>query len=87
MANVTHTYKYGGVDWICEQWVGASSMGVGRGENPINFPLPLLLLQISAVSLFSAFFQFLLRPFGKFVFLTQILVSMQLELLVHANNS
>ncbi|CAA7056808.1 unnamed protein product [Microthlaspi erraticum] len=72
MANITHTYNYGGVDWICERWVGASSMGIGRGENPINFALPLLLLQISVVSLFSAFFQFLLRPFGKFAFLTQI---------------
>ncbi|VVB12819.1 unnamed protein product [Arabis nemorensis] len=72
MANVT-TYKYGGVEWNCEPWVGAGSMGIGRGDNPLNFTLPLLLLQIAVVSLISAFFQFLLRPFGKFAFLTQIL--------------
>lgn len=74
MANVTNTYKYGGVVWNCESWVGAGSMGIGRGDNPLKFAFPLLLLQISVVSLFSAFFQFLLRPFGKFAFLTQILV-------------
>ncbi|KAL0842779.1 hypothetical protein Bca101_016024 [Brassica carinata] len=73
MENITKTYNYGGVDWICETWIGASSMGIAHGENPIKFALPLLLLQISVVSLFSMFFQFLLRPFGKFEFLTQIL--------------
>ncbi|CAN7113371.1 unnamed protein product [Brassica rapa subsp. narinosa] len=73
MENITKTYNYGGVDWICETWIGASSMGIAHGENPIKFALPLLLLQISVVSLFSMFFQFLLRPFGKFAFLSQIL--------------
>ncbi|KAJ0235018.1 Cation/H(+) antiporter 27 [Hirschfeldia incana] len=73
MENITKTYKYGGVDWICETWLGPSSMGIAHGENPMKFALPLLLLQISMVSLLSMFFQFLLRPFGKFEFLTQIL--------------
>ncbi|KAG2334934.1 hypothetical protein Bca52824_006114 [Brassica carinata] len=78
MENITKTYNYGGVDWICETWIGASSMGIAHGENPIKFALPLLLLQISVVSLFSMFFQFLLRPFGKFAFLAQILVYIHL---------
>ncbi|CAN8257463.1 unnamed protein product [Cochlearia groenlandica] len=73
MANVTNGFKYRGVDWVCEKWLGSSSIGIGRGENPIKFALPLLLLQISVVSLFAAFFQFLLRPLGKFAFLTQIM--------------
>ncbi|XP_024012073.1 cation/H(+) antiporter 27 [Eutrema salsugineum] len=78
MENITSTYNYGGVEWLCEPWLGAGSTGIGRGENPLKFALPLLLLQISVVSLFSAFFQFLLRPFGKFQFLTQILAGISL---------
>ena len=78
MENITKTYNYGGVDWICEPWIGVSSMGIAHGENRIKFALPLLLLQISVVSLFSMFFQFLLRPFGKFAFLSQILVYIHL---------
>lgn len=74
MENVTKTFQYGGVDWNCGPWFGASSLGFGHGVNPIKFALPLLLLQISVVSLFSIFFQLLLRPFGKFAFLTQIMV-------------
>ncbi|CAB82285.1 putative transporter protein [Arabidopsis thaliana] len=73
MENITKTFQYGGVDWLCEPWVGAGSLGIGRGENPLKFALPLLLLQISVFSIFSVSFQFLLRPFGKFAFLTQML--------------
>ncbi|XP_023637588.1 cation/H(+) antiporter 27 [Capsella rubella] len=73
MENITDTFQYQGVDFICEPWTGAGSMGIGRGENPLKFTLPLLLLQISVVTIISVFFQFLLRPFGKFAFLTQIL--------------
>lgn len=83
MENITKTFQYGGVDWICEPWVGAGSLGIARGENPIKFTLPLLLLQISVVTIISVFLQFLLRPFGKFAFLTQILVYILSFLLYH----
>ncbi|EFH49258.1 predicted protein [Arabidopsis lyrata subsp. lyrata] len=73
MENITKTFQYGGVEWLCEPWVGAGSLGIGRGENPLKFALPLLLLQISVFTIFSVSLQFFLRPFGKFAFLTQML--------------
>ncbi|XP_010558385.1 PREDICTED: cation/H(+) antiporter 27 [Tarenaya hassleriana] len=61
------------VEWVCEEWMGTSSIWITRGDDPTKFAIPLLLLQISFVSSFSSFLQYLLRPFGNFAFLTQTL--------------
>lgn len=61
-------------DFVCEAWMGSSSAGVFRGDDPLKYSTPLLLLLISLVTSLSSLFQALLRPLANVDFVTQILV-------------
>ncbi|ESQ40046.1 hypothetical protein EUTSA_v10015355mg [Eutrema salsugineum] len=60
-------------EFFCEPWLGSSSAGLFRGDDPLKYSTPLLLLLISLVSSLSSFFQVLLLPLGNVDFVTQIL--------------
>ncbi|CAH2074643.1 unnamed protein product [Thlaspi arvense] len=60
-------------DFVCEPWLGSSSGGLFRGDDPLKYSTPLLLLHISLVSSLSSFFQALLRPLANVDFVTQIM--------------
>lgn len=66
--------RNGTEEFVCEAWLGSSSGGVFRGDDPLKYSTPLLLLLISLVSTLSSFFQALLRPLANVDFVTQILV-------------
>ncbi|TXG58906.1 hypothetical protein EZV62_016735 [Acer yangbiense] len=55
-----------------------TSGGLVFGKDFTKSPLPLLLMQVSVVNVLSAFFQFLLSPFGQFSFVSQILAGIAL---------
>jgi len=61
-------------EFVCEAWLGSSSGGLLRGDDPLKYSTPLLLLLISLVSSLSSVFQALLRPLANVDFVTQILV-------------
>ncbi|CAA0400039.1 unnamed protein product [Arabidopsis thaliana] len=60
-------------EFVCEAWLGSSSGGLLRGDDPLKYSTPLLLLLISLVSSLSSVFQALLRPLANVDFVTQIL--------------
>lgn len=61
--------------WVCERSPKfPRSRGVFFGDSPLNFTLPVLVLQTSLVALFTACLQFLLIPLGESSFIPQMLV-------------
>ncbi|KAK1561852.1 hypothetical protein Q3G72_001873 [Acer saccharum] len=62
----------------CEAYNGMTSGGLVFGKGFTKSPLPLLLMQVSVVNVLSAFFQFLLSPFGQYSFVSQILAGIAL---------
>ncbi|CAN8257461.1 unnamed protein product [Cochlearia groenlandica] len=65
--------RNGTEDYICEQWLGSNSAGLFRGDDPLKYSTPLLLLLISIVSSLSSLFQAILRPLANVDFVPQIL--------------
>ncbi|KAK2647455.1 hypothetical protein Ddye_014944 [Dipteronia dyeriana] len=57
----------------CEPTGSITSGGLLFGHNITNAVFPLLLMQISLANLFTAIFQILLKPFGQFSFIPQLL--------------
>ncbi|XP_010543175.1 PREDICTED: cation/H(+) antiporter 26 isoform X2 [Tarenaya hassleriana] len=49
----------------CMKWLGSTSGGVWRGQDPTKLSTPLLLLQVSLVSSVSALLQAVIRPLGQ----------------------
>lgn len=66
--------RNGTEEYVCEAWLGSSSGGLFRGDDPLKYSTPLLLLLISLVSSLASFFQALLRPLANVNFVTKILV-------------
>ncbi|KAG7553711.1 Cation/H+ exchanger [Arabidopsis suecica] len=70
---MNNSVRNGTHEFVCEAWLGSSSGGLLRGDDPLKYSTPLLLLLISLVSSLSSVFQALLRPLANVDFVTQIL--------------
>lgn len=70
--------------FTCE-YMGASvrSKGLFRTDNPLKYPLPLLMLQLGTVIIISTAFQRLLRPLKQPRFVSDMLVIYDLSFFFH----
>lgn len=71
-----------GVSDVCHALSLTNSKGFWYGDNPLDFSLPLLLLQLSLVSILSGIFYLILKPLGQPPVISQILVSSHPSLLL-----
>lgn len=60
---------------ICPPPMKATSNGVFQGDNPLDFALPLAILQICLVLVVTRFLAFLLRPLRQPRVIAEIVVS------------
>jgi hypothetical protein len=64
-----------GTSALCPKSVSAVSNGVWQGDNPLEFALPLLIVQICLVLIVTRVLAFLLRPFRQPRVIAEIIVS------------
>lgn len=68
---------------VCHGWGGnvGTHSGVWENNNPLYYATPLLLLQLSLISIVSLFIDLCLQPLGQSTIVSQILVSPSLLIL------
>ena len=62
---------------VCHDPHKISSNGLWTNENPLNYSTPLLLMQLSLVSLTSMLIDVIIKPLGQSTIVSQIFVSMR----------
>lgn len=67
--------QFGG-SFICHTANRINSRGYWLGENPLAFSVPLFLIQVFIIFIFTRFSHVILKPFGQPSFVSQILVSL-----------
>ncbi|PQP98663.1 hypothetical protein Pyn_34720 [Prunus yedoensis var. nudiflora] len=75
MNNKTQALSNG--TWVCQAHKGFRSKGLFFGDNPLNFPTPILYVQLSISALLTSFLQFILNPLGESAFASQMLYVIQ----------
>ncbi|KAM5583068.1 cation/H(+) antiporter 15-like [Rosa sericea] len=65
-------------NWICETQKGIRSKGIFLGDNPLKYPSPILLLQLTIAALVTTLFQFILNPLGESAYISQMLAGILL---------
>ncbi|XP_028768926.1 cation/H(+) antiporter 15-like [Neltuma alba] len=73
--------------FICHAFNLLNSKGFFLGDDPLNFSVPLILLQLSLMSIFTGFFLFLLKPLGQPYIISQILGGLTLGPSILGRNS
>ncbi|KAJ8768749.1 hypothetical protein K2173_023653 [Erythroxylum novogranatense] len=63
----------GNLKFLCHGVGRINSRGLWLGDDPLSFSFPLLLLQLSLISIFTRFIYVLLKPFGQPSIVSQIL--------------
>lgn len=63
----------GGFGYLCQFVHRINSRGVLFSDDPLNYSVPLFLLQLSFLSIITGFFQFILKPLGQPLIVSQIL--------------
>ncbi|KAI5408489.1 hypothetical protein KIW84_054365, partial [Lathyrus oleraceus] len=66
--------QFGG-SFVCHAVNRINSRGYWFGENPLAFAVPLFLIQVFIIFIFTRFSYLILKPFGQPSFVSQILVS------------
>lgn len=61
---------------VCQYKDNVATFGIWINRNPLNFALPLILLQLAAISFASLLIEVFLRPLGQSSIVAQILVSL-----------
>ncbi|XP_039690665.1 cation/H(+) antiporter 15 [Medicago truncatula] len=75
-ANITGVTP-NGTTWVCEHLIKFErSKGIFLQDNPFSYTLPVLFLQTSLASLFTAILQFVLAPLGQSSFVPQMLAGL-----------
>ena len=64
------------VSYICQSINRINSKGFWFGNNPLEFSMPLLLLQLSLMSIVTQCIYLVLKPLGQTAIVSQILVSL-----------
>lgn len=62
--------------YLCHFVNQINSRGVLSHDDPLSYSVPLLLLQLSLISIITRVVQFLLKPFGQPFIVSQIIVSL-----------
>ncbi|XP_065880600.1 cation/H(+) antiporter 15-like [Euphorbia lathyris] len=62
-----------GSAFVCEVVGRVNSKGIWLGDDPLSFSVPLLLLQLSIISIFTRFIYVFLKPFGQPSIVSQII--------------
>ncbi|XP_054818418.1 cation/H(+) antiporter 15-like isoform X2 [Prosopis cineraria] len=73
--------------YICHAFNLLNSKGFFLGDDPLNFSVPLILIQLSLMSIFTGFFLFLLKPLGQPYIISQILGGLTLGPSILGRNS
>ncbi|KAI9118427.1 hypothetical protein K1719_010759 [Acacia pycnantha] len=73
--------------FTCHPFNLFNSKGFFLGDDPLNFSVPLILLQLTLMSLFTGFFIFLLKPLGQPYIISQILGGLTLGPSILGRNS
>lgn len=60
---------------VCTSFNQINSKGLFVGDDPLDYSVPALLLQLSLISVFTRIIQSLLKPLGQPLIVSQILVS------------
>ncbi|XP_015575244.1 cation/H(+) antiporter 15 [Ricinus communis] len=76
-----------GASFVCEVVGHINSRGFWFGDDPLSFSFPLLLLQLSLISIFTRSIYILLKPFGQPSIVSQILGGVVLGPSVLGHNS
>lgn len=63
------------IPYTCQELGRANSRGLWYGDNPMFFSVPLLLAQLTLISIFTRFLDCLLKPLAQPSIVSQILVS------------
>ncbi|KAL6967778.1 hypothetical protein U1Q18_033589 [Sarracenia purpurea var. burkii] len=58
---------------VCDNLHQVNSRGIWHGENPLDYSLPSLMLQLSLISIITRFVYLALKPFGQTLIVSQIL--------------
>lgn len=59
---------------ICQYKDSVSTFGMWLNRNPLNYALPLMILQLAAISFTSLFIELFLQPLGQSSIVAQIIV-------------
>ena len=70
----------------CPKPMAATSTGVFQGENPLDFALPLVIVQIILVIVLTRTLAFLLKPLRQPRVIAEIIVSISFLLFISNNN-
>lgn len=65
---------------VCTSFNQINSKGLFVGDDPLDYSVPALLLQLSLISVFTRIIQSLLKPLGQPLIVSQILVSIYISL-------
>ncbi|KAK7289904.1 hypothetical protein RIF29_03931 [Crotalaria pallida] len=76
-----------GESFICQSIHKINSRGIFSGDDPLAFSLPLFLLQLFLMFIFTRLIYLILKPFGQPFFVSQILGGVTLGPSVLGNNS
>lgn len=61
---------------VCQNMRGISSSGIWYGDNPLSYPTPLIMIQITLIFFTSRGVYFLLQPLRQSMTVAQIIVSL-----------
>lgn len=76
-----------GGSYICHLFRQINSRGIWFGDDPLSFSMPLLMLQLSLISIITRSIYILLKPFGQPMIVSQILGGVILGPSVLGSNS
>ncbi|XP_057487720.1 cation/H(+) antiporter 15-like [Actinidia eriantha] len=66
--------------YVCRNVFEINSRGIWLGDNPLDYSLPSLMLQLSLISIITRFVYVALKPFGQPSIVSQILVHRAIRL-------
>ena len=64
------------VPYVCHNVHVIYSRGIWHGDNPLNYTVPSLMMQLSLISVITRCVYFALKPFDQPLIVSQILVSL-----------
>lgn len=70
---------------VCQYKDNIATFGIWINRNPLNFALPLILLQLATISFASLLIEISLRPLGQSSIVAQILVRLLFQELLPIN--
>lgn len=73
-------FGVGDETYVCHKVGLTNSKGVWLGDDPLDFSLPLFILQLSVIFICTRSISLLLKPFGQPSIVSKILVSVKISI-------